>query len=232
MGSVPPEFNPPRQQSGNKVWLWLLLGVGFLCVLCAIGGYFLFRSAMGLGGSMMGCAMNGDMARKAVLAYALDHNGQFPAAENWQDEVRPYYERIYNKLMDEPGFREINNMMNIDLAEPGTPLDCSFGGKTKSGFSFKSLLGGKLKADFPDTTVVIFETTTPAYNQSGDPAQRSTETPKMFGDKRPWMDFMISGESDFGDSSNTEMDFDIKPEDGLPPERQGTTTGGTNPTGA
>jgi hypothetical protein len=232
MGSVPPEFNPPRQQSGNKIWLWLLLAVGMLCVLCAIGGYFMFRSVMGLGGGMMGCAMNGDLARNAVLAYALDHNGQFPAAETWQDDVRPYYERLYNKLIEEPGYKEVSGMMDIDLAEPGTPLDCNFGGKQKSGFSYNSLLAGKLKADFPDNTIVIFETTSPAYNQSGDPEKRSGETPKMFGDKRPWMDFMVSGQSDFGDSNNAEMDFDTRPEDGLPPEKQGTTTGGANPTGA
>jgi hypothetical protein len=187
---------------------------------------------MGLGGKMFGCAMNGDLARKAVLAYALDHEGKFPPAATWQDDVKPYYERLYNKLLSQKGYKDISGMLSIKIAAPGTALECDFGGSHKTGFAYNSLLGGKLKADFPDTTVVIFETDSPVYNQASDPATRPSETPKMWGDERPWLDFMISGQSDLGNSGNADMDFETRPEDGLPPAKPGTTAGAANPAGS
>ncbi len=232
MGASPPQFNPPRQQSSNKIWLWLLLAVGVFCVICGIGGFFMFRTVMDAGMGLVSCSMNGDLARDAVLAYALDHDGKFPPAATWQDDVRPYYERLYNKLISEKGYKEISGMMSIKVSPPGTPLDCDFGGSHKTGFAYNSLLAGKLKSEFPDSTVVIFETDSPVYNQANDPATRPKETPKMWGDERPWLDFWISGQSELGSSANTEMDFETKPEDGLPPANPGTTGGAPNPPGS
>ncbi len=234
MGASPPEFNPPRQQSGNKIWLWLLLAVGVLCVICGIGLFFMVRSVMNAGMGLVSCSMNGDLARDAVLAYALDHDGKLPNAATWQDDVRPYYERLYNKLMNDSDLKDIPDFFNLKVAAPGTVLECDLGGGKKSGFAFNSLIAGKLTSEFtsPTTTVVVWETSTPAYNANGDPATRSGESPAIMGDKRPWIDCMIEGQSEPMQSSDNGLNYESSPEDGLPPKKAGTTGGAPNPTGS
>jgi hypothetical protein len=190
---------------------------------------------MGTGLGLVSCMMNGDLARKAVLAYAQDHEGKLPNAATWQDDIRPYYERLYTKLMEDENLKEMPDWMNIKVASPGTVLECELSGGKKTGFAFNTAIAGKLLSEFttPTTTILIFETTSPAYNASGDPTARNANDPilKFYGDKREWLDFMIEGESEMFESADSDFDFDIRPEDGLPP-KDGTTPGTPNSAGA
>ena len=231
MGATPPPYYPPRQQSSNKIWIWLLVGVAGLCVICGVGLFFLFKSGLNMGLGMVSCQANGDMARDAVIAYAMDHNGQFPSATNWQDEIKPYYERLYKKFAEDADMKDMPEMFKFDIAKPGEALSCDMGGGQVTGFAYNALLAGKLMTDFPDkaATVVIFEVLEPLYNANGNPSDRdsSATRPKIMGETRDWQDFFIEGQKEPMQSSNDGFDFETRPEDALPPG------GGTsNPGGA
>lgn len=228
---APPAFNPPRQQSSNKVWLWVLVAVVAFCLVCGIGLFFMVRSGISMGMSMIGCTVNADLARDAVVAYAMEHDGQFPNAATWQDDVRPYYERLYQKFVVDSEFKDMPDWFQPKIAAPGTMLTCDIGGSV-TGFAFNALLAGKKLDDFPDkaSTVVIWETQTPALNANGDPATRvNLQQPKIMGDSRDWIDFFIEGQNEPLQSENEDFDFESTPEDALTP---GSTTGTSNPTGA
>jgi hypothetical protein len=229
MGSVPPEFNPPRQQSGNKVWLWLLLAVGLLCVLCAVGGYFAFRSGIGMMSEMGSCGFTGELAQKALLAYASEHDGKFPTADKWQDEIRPYYQTLYDKFHEK--FKDVP-LMEFEVPAPGMPLDCSLGGGKKSGFAFNTLLSGVALSEIQDSTntLLVFETMSVGYNLHEDPAARDKagKKPTIMGEERDWIDFFADGRSEMMESDDSNMKWEIGPEDAIPPKSGGTS----NSTGA
>ena len=228
MAATPPAFNPAqRQRSGNKVWIWLILAVVFFCILLIVGIALMVRSAANIGLGMMSCAINGELATNAVLAYALDHEGQFPNAENWQDDVMPYYERLYDKSGEVFSSEEMPSFFSFEVAEPGAILTCNASGDNQTGFAFNSELSGLNYEDVEDprATILVWETKTPAYNASGAPTGRSDDDPalKLFGETRSWMDFLVSG--DIRTSEGVDMDFDlnIDPEDGLERPPFGTT---------
>ena len=228
MAATPPAFNPSRQQSGNKVWVWLLVAVGGLCLLCIGGLFFGVKSLFNVGFKMASCMMDGELAKNAVLAYAKEHDGKLPSAETWQDDIRPNYERLYNKAIGEMDPNKMPSWVDIKIAKPGEVLECEMGSNGKTGFAFNDALGGKNISDFKDpfSTILIWETTSPAYNAHGNPDSRSATDPalKMFGHKRKWMDFPLEGEADPFKSGNTKMDIKITPEDGLPPAKGGGST--------
>jgi hypothetical protein len=225
MAEYPPAFNPSQRQSGNKVWLWLLLAVGGLCVLCVIGSFFGVKSLINKSMDMVSCSADGTLASKAVLAYALDHEGQFPPAATWQDDIRPYYERLYQKMQAEEEMEGLN-WMGFELTQPGEPLECELAGSVKTGFAYNSTLAGKKTTDItePHLTIMIWETTTPAYNANGDPSTRPVDDPdlKLFGDDRGWLDFLVTGDVDtrlWHEAGSLDIPFRTRPEDGLPTER-------------
>ncbi len=218
MAASPPSFNPPVQQSGSKVWLWILIAVVAFCLLAATGLFFLGKSALNQGMGLVSCGANADLARKAVLAYAQDHDGQLPNAETWQDDVRPNYEKLYEKMMSDKDMKDMPEWMNFKIAEPGFPLTCSVGPETTTGFAYNALLAKQNLKDIkdPGSTIVIWETRTPGYNANGDPSTRGKpgEKFKLFGQERDYIDMFIEGEADFMQSGNSDFDFEIKPEDG------------------
>lgn len=228
MGATPPAFHPPQQQSGNKVWLWLLLIVVVFCILVMVGLFFSCKSLMNTGMGLVSCQMNGDLARNAILAYAAEHDGTLPPAATWQDDVMPNYERLYQKVMGHNSNEEIPEWLNFNVAAPGEVLECALSGGKKTGFAYNSEVAGKKLADFtePRTTVLVFETLTPSYNAYGSVKDRPADDPilKFFGDKREWMDFFMEGSSDPFESGNSKFDFEIKPEDGLPSKDKPTGT--------
>jgi hypothetical protein len=228
---APPAFNPTRQQSGNKLWLWLLLIVVAFCVLCIVGIFFMVRAGMNLGKGMMSCALNADLARTAVVAYTMEH-GQMPQAATWQDDIAPNYQRLYDKLHAEEGFKEMKDFMGITVAAPGEVLECEFSGGNKTGFAYNSEFAGKTLDEMKMDTraTVIWETLNPTLNANGSPKDRpeNHDALKVMGDKRTWIDFPFEGKGDMFESGDADFEFDLRPEDGLPPG----WTGAPNPTGA
>jgi uncharacterized protein YneF (UPF0154 family) len=215
---APPAFNPPQRQSSSKLWLWLLLIVVAFCVVCVVGVFFAGKAMVNMGVGMASCAMNGDMARNAVVAYAME-TGKMPSAEAWQDDILPYYQRIYDKHAGKD-VEDAPEWLNFNVAKPGEILGCEMSSGFKTGFAFNSKIAGMAYAELQKdpTTVVIWETLTPAYNASGDPATRPKdhESLKLFGEKRNWLDFPLVGEAELLESGDSDFDINIRPEDGLP----------------
>ena len=185
------------------------------------------KSLLGTATGMMACAINGELATNAVLAYALEHDGQFPNAETWQDDVMPNYERLYDKRGQIFDSEDMPDFFQFDIAEPGAILTCNSGGDHDTGFAFNAELSGLNKSDVEDSDemILIWETTTPRYNAFGDPSGRSDDDPalKLFGDTRSWMDFLVSGALNAGAGEDLDFGFDMRPEDGLDDSSADTT---------
>ena len=79
------------------------------------------------------CGQNVAWLADGVRAYAADHDGRFPSADSWLEQIRPYLD----------GERELR----------GTPGFC--------GYAYNEALGGKRLADLSNASrvVSIFETT-------------------------------------------------------------------------
>ncbi|MCH8979103.1 MAG: hypothetical protein IH945_07660 [Armatimonadetes bacterium] len=220
MAATPPAFNPAqRQRSGKNVWIWLILAVVFFCILLIVGIGLMVKSVATAGFGLMSCMINGELATNAVLAYALDHDGQFPNAETWQDDVRPYYERLYEKRGEMFNSEDMPDFFNFDVAEPGALLTCNPSGPNETGFAFNSELSGLNYDDVEDpaATILVWETKTPRFNAFGEPTGRSDddEALKFFGEARPWMDFLVTGDISSPDGADMDLNMDIRPEDGL-----------------
>lgn len=221
MAATPPTFNPAPAKSGNKIWLWIILALVAFCVILAAGIFFVGKSLLGKGLEVAACAMNGDLATNAVLAYALEHEGQLPDSETWQDDIRPYYETLYDKMIDDMDMEDVPGWINFEIAKPGEVLTCNNADDFKTGFAFNSQLAGTNTADYdsPDDVILLWEMVNPVYNGSGDPSDRPATDPnlKMFGDARSWWDFYLSGDSDSFQSDQQEFNFDFSPEDAIDP---------------
>lgn len=223
MGSVPPPYNPGQAQSSNKVWLWILVAVVAFCCLASVGIFFAGKSLIQTGTSLASCAINAEMARDATIAYAMEHDGKLPNAATWQDDIKPNYTRLYDKMSREMKLKEMPSFMNFEIAAPGQVLACQVGPDTKTGFAFNATLSGKLLKDIEDKSIsLIWETEKPEYNANGDPATRGPvgSKYKIFGQERHYIDVPIEGETDFMDSDNASFDISMNPEDALDPEAQ------------
>ncbi len=220
MAATPPAFNPGQQRkSGSKLWVWLILAVVFFCILVIVAIGFVIKSLAGTLTGMMACAVNGELATNAVLAYAIEHDGQLPNAETWQTEVMPNYERLYDKRGDFFDTEDFPDLFSVDTAKPGSVLICNPAGPNETGFAFNAALSGQNMDDIGDLddVILIWETKSPMFNASGDPSGRSDNDPalKLFNESRSWMDFMASGDLNPGAGDNMDFRMDINPEDGL-----------------
>lgn len=234
MAMSPPAFNPASSKSGSKLWLWLIIAFVAFCVILIAGIFFVSKMLLGTGMEFLSCRMNGELATNAVLAYAKDHDGQLPDGDSWQDDVRPYYEKLYDKVARDFIDEDVPDIVSIDIAKPGQVLRCSTGSDFKTGFAYNSLLAGTNTADYdyPRDTVLIWETTNPGYNAHGDPSTRGDDStsPKIFGDERGWMDFSLAGDSDSRQPNQGQFNFDISPDDALdgPPTESDPDEGTTD----
>ena len=220
MAATPPAFNPAQQQrSGKNVWIWLILAVVFFCILLIVGIGFMVKSLATTVTSMMSCAMNGELATNAILAYAEENDGQLPNAETWQDDIMANYEQLYANRGEMFDTEDLPDLFQFNIAEPGSILTCNSGGEHDTGFAFNSALSGLNMSEIedPDDTILIWETTTPGYNTFGDPSGRSDDDPalKLYGESRSWVDFLVSGDMNNESGENLDFRFDIEPEDGL-----------------
>ncbi len=190
---------PPFSQSGpplrkNKTPLILtLVFVGVAC-LCVVPGYFLFKvgsAAMKEGLPIVQCGIAFEDVRKALKAYAGEHEGMLPSAETWQDDVRPYYAKAVKKHGDDLG--------PIKPMEAGGAWGCRNASDT-TGMAFNTALGGKKLADIkdPKSTALIFEIEKPAPNAHEEFKERPRSTaPTIMGEHREWLVMFVEGEAKF-----------------------------------
>lgn len=164
--------------------------------IVAVGafGFNWFKNTIG---PLASCAIGFEQVRDSLVEYAEEHDGKFPQAEVWQDEVRPIYARRIKENRAEYG--------------PFTPMDPDgeWGCKTEkamTGLAFNSDLGGKKLDDIKDhrTTILIFEIEAAKRNAHEPYRRRSkADSPKIMGEHRGWMDMPIEGDAEGFDTDSS-----------------------------
>ena len=196
--------------------MWVIIAVLALCMItCGVGAFFL-KGAVDAIMPVGGCLVTGDMAAKSALAYAIEHDGRLPSAETWQDDIQPYYERLYSKV--EPQLDDIPKVLNFKVSLPGELFECEFKDGPNTGFAFNAALSGVLVEDIesPHTVILVFETLEYGYNANGDPSTRPEDHPVlMLGKERPWIDIYATGQGDPLQSDNEDFNINYSIEDAL-----------------
>ncbi len=220
MAMSPPAY--PAQKSGpsaTKVLLIVLGVIALLCILlggaCAMLGSQLMKQVS----PVMNCMMTAEMANTSLRAYAMEHDGNLPNAASWEDDIAPYYKRLYEskeKDMQEMSKAPIVGGM-FKMQPPGETFKCSDAAPT-TGFAFNADLSG-VKLDGiqnQTTTPLIFEVEGVTRNNNMPSVNMPKgKGPKIMGDERDWVIFYVAGNKDtFSSSSNSES-FDFNVEDAL-----------------
>lgn len=127
-----------------------------------------------------GCAFSVDAISKALRGYAAEHEGRLPAAERWQTDLRPYYERARAEAGPAAGA--------LGLAAPDEPWGCG-AGPERTGLVFNSLVGGRKIAEMerPEQQVVVFERPGSGTDRSAAFEPREVgPSPRVAGATRAW----------------------------------------------
>ncbi|MBS1714739.1 MAG: hypothetical protein JST30_10435 [Armatimonadetes bacterium] len=236
MAATPPPFQAPAPpqapatSSANKACLIAVVMVLLLCVVaCAVGAFF-FKNVFNQGTATLRCAVMFKTAHDATLAYAKEHGGKFPKAETWQDDIKPYYERLVAKIDKELDSKQLRQMMGPPAA--GEPLECESDG-VKTGIAYNSEIADKPVASFkePTKTVMFFETQTTGQNVHMKYfEQPKAKRPKFMDEQRDWIIFYIEGSKDpMETSSSSSSSFEFSPDDALTPGK-GTDKGSSGST--
>ena len=215
---MPP--SAPATSSANKACLIAVVMVLLLCVIaCAVGAFFM-KNIVNQGTATLRCAVMFKVAHDAALAYAKEHGGRFPKAETWQDDIRPYYERLVGKIDKELDSEQLRKMMGPP--GPGEPLECESDG-VKTGIAYNSEIADKPVDSFkePTKTVMFFETQTLGTNVHMKYfEQPRAKRPKFMDEQRDWIVFFIEGSKDPLEtslSSSSSSTFEFTPDDALTP---------------
>ncbi|HVT12960.1 MAG TPA: hypothetical protein VHE55_11900 [Fimbriimonadaceae bacterium] len=187
---APPPYMPPKKKSNTGLIIGLVVAGVLVCcvgpiVALVAGGLFIFKSATPL----ITCSLAYQDARDAVKDYAQEHNGKLPPAEHWQDEIRPYYEKIVaNRPKNENPFGTMAS---------GGAWGCDNGAGGRTGMAFNDDLSNQpLNKAVTDDSVVLFEVekaTENAHEKYSKPSGSANE-PKIFGQPRGWFLVRMSGE--------------------------------------
>ena len=186
---APPTYRPQKK---SNIWLWIILGgLGLCCLggaaLLGGGAYF----GMKVAGPMVECMMSAEFLQKAVVAYAEDNGGKLPAADKWQDQVKPYYERIMSTKGD-----KMKGSPFKPFAADGD-WGCKLDNDAHTTFAFNTALSGKKLDDIQNKseTVLFFEVDKSGrnVNQKYDPAKLGTP-PKRFPEAH-WTTMSVDGDA-------------------------------------
>jgi competence protein ComGC len=219
----------PAAKKGMSPTGILLLVLGIIAALCVVlvgGCALMMNNVFSQMSPVVGCMMTSSMMEKSAQAYVLDHKGKFPNAEKWEDELAPYYERLYNK--SEKEFKKMRSMPMVggmfEIMKPGDTMQCGKGANA-TGFAFNKDLSGaeKAKVASPSRTPMFFEVQEVKRNNALPGDQLPTGTaPKIMGDTRKWIVFYVDGNENPFESSNSSksgsFDMDFDPEDARDPK--------------
>lgn len=196
--NTPPPFAapniPPKKSNAPLIIVIVVLCVVVPCALLVGVGYYVVQQVGRTFTPMVGCMMMYEGVRDSVDAYAEEHDGKFPNAATWQDDVRPYYAK----------WREDSAKKTGPFKAPPADGDwsCKFGDKV-TGISFNSDLAGKKRDDIenPRKTILIYEIEKVMKNAHAPYKERSkSSSPKFMGESRGWLEMPIQGSMD-------DMDF-------------------------
>jgi len=180
----------------SPVVLIVSIIVGLL-VLCCAGVFGLGFWGIKKMGGMIGCAVNFEIVRDSVVAYAGDHNGKFPAAATWQDDVAPYVSREIQS-------QKLNNQPIFKTLDPNGTWACEENG-ISTGICYNSELAGKTIDSIKDPygTVLVYEVPAASRNNNAPYKHPSGPGPRFMNTNRQWIVEHIRGES-----SNNGFTFD------------------------
>jgi hypothetical protein len=190
MAEVPPYYaaHMPKKNNTLLIVLIILGALGLCC--CGVGGYSLYWAKNNVMGATS-CIINIEVVRDATMDYVKAHDGVFPKAETWQDDIRPYLKK---ELTNVSSHSQDPFHMFISPNAQSWPCDTTKGKET--GLAYNSDLSGKKLSGVkdPETTVLIFETPTPKANDSQPYKKLNDATaPKAFGTVRGWATIPIEG---------------------------------------
>lgn len=218
MAQTPPPFqvtppSAPATNSANKACIIAVCCVLLLCVVLILAFIAFSRNVMGEVTQTFSCVGMFEMSDNSLRAYALEHNGKLPQAATWQDDIAPYYQRLYDKMKTE-------KLPKSWLPPaPGEPLQCVWG-QRKTGIAFNVQLSGKelKKIDQPTKTPVVFEVDKVGTNLAEVfVEQPKSKAPKVMYNDRDWIVYYVEGNKNpFETSKSGSASFELKPEDALP----------------
>lgn len=225
MAETPPPFQMPAPpaakatNSANRTCLIIVLMLVVLCgVFCVIGAVFM-KGFWGQLSSTGGCVATFEMTHDATMAYVAEHNGKFPNAATWQEDTKPYYERLYNKMASE--IKDTDMLKGFMPPAPGEIQQCNNDGRI-TGVAFNTEVAGKKVSDFkdPTKTVTFFETDQAGKNLAMPYKEMpKSKAPKLMNEERDWIVYFIEGNKDpFDSTSSTKID--IKSEDAMTPKEK------------
>ncbi|HWA84253.1 MAG TPA: hypothetical protein VG820_12490, partial [Fimbriimonadaceae bacterium] len=179
-----------KKKSNTGLIIGLVVGGVLICcvgpiVALVVGGLFVVKNTSPL----ITCSFAFRDARDAIREYARDHNGKLPAADNWQEEVRPYYEKI---VAGQP-----KNQNPFGNMAAGGVWGCENGSGGKTGIAFNDDVANlPLEKVETNDAVVLFEVEQATENAHLKYSKRTdaSSEPKIFGQPRGWFLIRISGE--------------------------------------
>jgi hypothetical protein len=180
------------------------------------------KNFLGQAGQAMGCMSTFNMAGAAAEAYAVEHGGKLPEAATWQDDIQPYYQRLFDKYKAE--FEGADKFIDGLLpSAAGDVFQCKNSDRT-TGVAYNSDIAGKVLKDIkdPDRTVMFFETDTMGRNQAmAYKAMPNSKAPKWMNSSRDWIVWNVSGNSNPFETSSGGSRIEIRPDDALTPDKAG-----------
>ncbi|MFN8218720.1 MAG: hypothetical protein U0S12_01130 [Fimbriimonadales bacterium] len=196
MGSYPPPFSPPAPRKDNTLKIVLIiLGVAaFMCVLllgaAGVFGMKFFNQSIK---PLAGCAIGFNDVREAMREYAKEHNDTLPAADKWQDEIRPYLVKVLAKNREDKGgiFPEL---------DPNGNWGCDDGKGGKTGMAYNTEIAGKKIAEVKDHsgTILIFEVPDSGTNLAkAYSLQDRSKAPMIMSEHRQWLKLPLEGGDEF-----------------------------------
>lgn len=196
----PPPPQNLRQKKNNTAVILIIVGVCVLvpCVGLVIAGVFGWSFLKNTAFPLASCAVNFEEVQKSVLQYAKEHDGKFPKADQWQDEVKEYFARSIEKsgIQNSP----------IPVMDPNGDWGCKGqGGAAGTGMAFNSDLSEKKLASVkdPEDTVMVYEIPSPSRNAHASYAPPTQSGPLFMGTHRHWIkEFVKRTANNSSDSFN------------------------------
>ncbi len=187
METPPPYYAPiPQKKTPWGLIIGIIVGVLLLC--CGGVGYFIF-STVKKALPIAQCAYSFGDVREALRQYANEHNGALPPAATWQDDVRPYYEKMIANVSRERG--------PIGVMSSTGPWGCDNGDGGRTGMALNDDIAGKKFSDLSTSSeTLIFEVESAVANAHDKyKSPPMSNAPKIFGQSRGWYFIRAYGEA-------------------------------------
>lgn len=174
----------PQKKSKTGLIIGLVVGgIALLCVLpIAVLGYFGANLVNKKVTPVVGCSVGFVEAQQAMIQYADAHGGRLPKAQTWQDDIRPFFEKV-DKNSGVP-------LKSAKVFPANGDWVCTDEKNTRTGIAFNSKLSGAKISEIldPSTTPMLFEVERTGTNLS-EPYRfrRQDLAPLVLGEHRTWI---------------------------------------------